>query len=98
MTNTIISDKRDTKKETIGFLHNEKISLARGKRTNYEIRSAIQKALSEREMTTHEITVAVEASRKTIERHLSWLKELGEIKQRTMGYKDREKRLWGLAR
>ena len=69
---------------------------ARGKRTNYEIRNSIQKALSSRSMTLHELTIAVESSRITVHRHLAWLKELGIVKQRSLGYRDQEKHVWEL--
>lgn len=91
------SPKSSTKSQDINFLEQEEHSIARGKRTNYELRSSIQKALAEREMTLHELTIALNSSRKTVERHLIWLKELGEVKQRNIGFKNQEKHLWGLS-
>ena len=66
------------------------------KRSFAEIRNSIQESLSKRPMNIHELSVDTQVNRKTIEKHLLYLEDIGIAKKVLFNMRNGERVLWKL--
>jgi len=64
------------------------------KKSFAEIRNAIQESLSKRPMNIHELSVDTKTNRKTIEKHLLYLEDIGVVKKALFNLRNGERILW----